>query len=113
MVAWWLGFHGWLLVVGALAGAWLWWLLTAWQSARFYQWAKGEGQASSRFWGYWANLQYFWRKLQRKHLYREERQERNLQELRMAIQASPNGVMLLTTSGRLCGSTTCRASISV
>ncbi|MDH5857217.1 ATP-binding protein [Lampropedia aestuarii] len=95
LAAWWLGFGGWQLVIGALAGAWLWWLLTAWQNARFYQWAKNEGQASSRFWGYWANLQYFWRKLQRKHLYREERQERNLQELRMAIQASPNGVMLL------------------
>ncbi|WP_158291776.1 ATP-binding protein [Lampropedia puyangensis] len=93
--AWWLGVHGWQIVLGALAGAWLWWLLAAWQSARFYHWAKGEGQASNRFWGYWANLQYFWRKLQRKHQYREERQERNLQELRMAIQASPNGVMLL------------------
>lgn len=95
LAAWWLGFHGWQIIFGALLGAWVWWLLNAWQSARFYQWAKGEGQASNRFWGYWANMQYFWRKLQRKHLYREERQERNLQELRMAIQASPNGVMLL------------------
>lgn len=95
LAAWWLGYRGWSLVVGALAGAWVWWLWVAWQSARFYQWAKGEGQASNRFWGYWANLHYFWRKLQRKHLYREERQDRNLQELRMAIQASPNGVILL------------------
>ncbi|KKW68439.1 hypothetical protein AAV94_04870 [Lampropedia cohaerens] len=95
LLALWLGGQWWHALLGALISLWLGFFYVSWQNARFYQWAKDEGQAPQRFYGWWANLQYFWRKQQRKHSFREERQQRHLQELRMAIQASPNGVLLL------------------
>ncbi|RMX08899.1 PAS domain-containing protein [Corticibacter populi] len=62
---------------------------------RFFHWSKQESAEPRRFIGIWANLQYFWRKQQRRHQYQEEKLRRYLDEIRMALQASPNGVVLL------------------
>ncbi|RMX01354.1 PAS domain-containing sensor histidine kinase [Allofranklinella schreckenbergeri] len=83
------------LLAAALAAAWLWWLGWLWQGMHFHRWAREEGAAPRRFVGLWADLQYFWRKQQRKQQVRLERLSSSLDELRMAVQASPNGVVLL------------------
>ncbi len=83
------------VLLGALLGAWVWWLAWLWQSLRFYLWARQEGVATRRFRGLWGDLQYFWRKQQRKHLREQQELGKHLNELRTAVQASPNGVLLL------------------
>lgn len=83
------------VLLAAWLAAWVWWLAWVVQSFRFYLWAKEEGASARRFRGLWGELQYFWRKLQRKHQQTQHALFHDLHELRTAVQASPNGVMLL------------------
>ncbi|WP_238946277.1 ATP-binding protein [Vandammella animalimorsus] len=102
----WLSGQGWLALLGAWCAAWLWWLWQAWQQARLLRWLRRDGLPAKspappaeppapRLFGIWAELQYFWRKRQQQHQQRQAQLQANLQELRQAIQATPNGVMLL------------------
>lgn len=100
LAGWW--FESWnAVLLGALLGAWLWWLLYAWQGRAFFQWSKNPHSAPPRFIGIWSHLEYFARKQQLKYQKKLHTMERELHDLQSALQASPNGVLLVDENWRI------------
>lgn len=88
-------------LLGALAGAWIWWLIYAWQGHMFFLWAKQASVRPPMFIGIWSHLEYFWRRQQRKNQRNMLTLQREFDGLQQAIHASPNGVVLLDEAWRI------------
>lgn len=101
IVAGWLADSWSAALLGALAGAWAWWLLYAWQGMRFFRWAKYANTPPPFLLGIWSHLEYFWRRQQRKQQKALRVLEQDLQDLQSALQASPNGVLLVDELWRI------------
>ncbi len=94
---------GWHFVwLGAWIGALLWLLLDAWRAQRLLKVLRSDVSAlPSRGAGIWGELSERIRKLLRERDQQIRQSEDRLQEFLAAIQASPNGVVLLDEQGRI------------
>ncbi|MDM0013538.1 phosphate regulon sensor histidine kinase PhoR [Variovorax sp. J22P168] len=91
--------HAWL---GAWLGALLWLLLDAWRAQRLLDVLRHDAAGlPSRGPGVWGELSERIRKLLRERDLKIRQAEDRLQEFLAAIQASPNGVVLLDEQGRI------------
>jgi two-component system phosphate regulon sensor histidine kinase PhoR len=82
--------------VGAVAGATLWVLLDLWRGRRVIRWVLREDfQALPTQWGLWGEVADRVRRLHRRLRQEILRSDERLARLTAAIQASPNGVLLL------------------
>src|SRR3982751_6751447 len=90
------------LWAGAWLGAVLWLLLDAWRARRLLEVLRNDAAAlPSRGPGVWGDLSERIRKLLRAREQQTRQAEDRLQEFLAAIQASPNGVVLLDEQGRI------------
>ena len=90
---------GWL---GAWIGATLWLLLDAWRGQRLLQLLRNDpASLPSRGPGVWGELAERIRKLLREREQLTRQSDERLQEFLAAIQASPNGVVLIDAEGRI------------
>ncbi|RYZ04726.1 MAG: phosphate regulon sensor histidine kinase PhoR [Comamonadaceae bacterium] len=88
--------------LGAWLGALLWLLLDAWRAQRLLNVLRTDVAAlPSRGAGIWGELSERIRKLLREREQQTRQAEERLQEFLAAIQASPNGVVLLDEHGRI------------
>jgi two-component system phosphate regulon sensor histidine kinase PhoR len=88
--------------IGAWVGALLWLLLDAWRAQRLLNVLRNDVSAlPSRGVGVWGELSERIRKLLRERDQQIRQAEDRLQEFLAAIQASPNGVVLLDEQGRI------------
>src|SRR6478736_5196575 len=94
---------GWRFVwLGAWLGVLLWLLLDAWRAQRLLDVLRKDVSAlPSRGPGVWGELAERIRKLLREREKETQQAEERLQEFLAAIQASPNGVVLLDQQGRI------------
>ena len=94
---------GWRFIwLGAWLGALLWLLLDAWRAHRLLKVLRSDVSAlPSRGAGIWGELSERIRKLLRERDQQIRQSEDRLQEFLAAIQASPNGVVLLDEQGRI------------
>ena len=100
LAAAWLGWRQ--AALGAWLGALLWLLLDALRAARLLAPLRGDGTGlPSRGAGIWGELSERIRKLLRERERQTRHAEDRLQEFLAAIQASPNGVVLLDEQGRI------------
>ncbi|MDN8614199.1 phosphate regulon sensor histidine kinase PhoR [Variovorax ginsengisoli] len=91
--------HAWL---GAWLGAVLWLVLDAWRAQRLLNVLRRDAAGlPSRGAGVWGELSERIRKLLREREQQTRQAEDRLQEFLAAIQASPNGVVLLDEQGRI------------
>lgn len=99
-LGWWQA-GAWGAALGALLSGWVWVLATALQGARLLRWLRAGELPAPRLHGVWgeaaARVQ---RLLRRQHALLHASQERP-QEILAALQASPNGVVLLDAQGRI------------
>ena len=91
-----------LVFAAALAGGTLWLLLDAMRSRRLLQWLQSADAADLALGqGLWHELLHRIRKLLRSREQALQQSELRLQEFLAALQASPNGVVLLDAQGRI------------
>ena len=90
------------LWLGAWLGAVLWLGLDAWRAQRLLHVLRNDGNGlPSRGSGVWGELAERIRKLLRTREQQARQAEDRLQEFLAAIQASPNGVVLIDEQGRI------------
>ena len=100
LAQWFFGWHfvGW----GAWIGALLWLALDAWRAGRLLNvLRRGGAGLPARGVGVWGEVAERIRKLLREREQQTRQAEERLQEFLAAIQASPNGVVLLDEQGRI------------
>ena len=108
-LGWWLG-----ALPGALlatvVGAWCWFVSDLWRGNRVVAWLKeGDTQRAPHLFGLWGEAADRARRLVRAHQKNEEQAAQQLQQVLTALQASPNGVVLLDAQGHIewCNQTAC------
>lgn len=85
----------------ALAGV-LWFVLDLWRAARVLRWLKGsDASPAPALRGLWGEVSDRARRLLRQREQQTQESQARLQEFLAAIQASPNGVVLLDKLGRI------------
>ena len=95
--------QGW---VGAFGGltlfAFVWWSIDAWRGQRFLHWLQKSGQEPVPFtWGLWGEVtDRVWR-MRRESTRNLVLSDQRLNDFLAAIQASPNGVLLLDDEGKI------------
>ena len=90
------------IVAGALAGACLWMLWDSWQAQRLLRWlARMDLGAEPRLGGVWREVWERSRRLGRALEQKARGSEDRLEDFLAAIQASPNGVVLLDDAERI------------
>ena len=95
--------QGW---VGAFWGltlfAFVWWSIDAWRGQRFLHWLQRSGQEPVPFtWGLWGEVtDRVWR-MRRESTRNMVLSDQRLNDFLAAIQASPNGVLLLDEEGKI------------
>jgi two-component system phosphate regulon sensor histidine kinase PhoR len=101
-VAGWIrGAEGWTFA-GALCGALAWSILDGLRARRLLRWlTKAEGSKMPRLSGTWGEVVERVRKLIRKQEKKANNSQARLEDFLAAIQASPNGVVLLDAAGRI------------
>ncbi|MEJ8858074.1 phosphate regulon sensor histidine kinase PhoR [Variovorax robiniae] len=100
-IAW--GLFGWhLAAAGAWCGVVLWLVLDAWRADRLLRLLRSDvANLPTRGPGVWGELSERIRKLLREREKQTQQAQDRLQEFLAAIQASPNGVVLLDEQGRI------------
>jgi two-component system phosphate regulon sensor histidine kinase PhoR len=89
-------------LAGALLGALVWLILDGMRARRVIEWLnRGEAQRAPIMSGLWAELVERNRKLIKKLEKKAQNSDNRLQDFLTAIQASPNGVILLDAQGRI------------
>lgn len=108
-LGWWLGG-----MAGALfatvAAAWCWFLADLWRGSRVVSWLKdGDVSDAPQLFGLWGETTDRARRLIRQHEKRGLNAVEQLQQVLTALQASPNGVVLLDAAGHIewCNQTAC------
>ncbi|MBU4423089.1 MAG: phosphate regulon sensor histidine kinase PhoR [Gammaproteobacteria bacterium] len=101
VVGWWLE-GPWGAALGAAVAAWLWFGWDLWRGARVLQWLRsGELSATPSTFGMWGEAADRARRLLRQRQAQIKDSEERLQEILAALQATPNGVVLLDAGGRI------------
>ena len=100
-IGWWQG-SAWGAALGAAVAAWVWFVLDMWRGGRMLRWLRqGDMQRGLELYGLWGEAVERVRRLvrQQQDLVRES--DKRLQDILGALQASPNGVVLLDEEGRI------------
>jgi two-component system phosphate regulon sensor histidine kinase PhoR len=89
-------------LAGALVGGWCWVILNLTRGFRVLSWLRdGEVNAAPHVGGVWGEVSDRIRRLLRQHLQSIEESDKRLNDFLSAIQASPNGVLLLDAKGQI------------
>lgn len=100
-LGWWQA-GAWGAGVGACAAAWMWFVWDLWRGARVLSWLRhGDPMQAPRLSGLWGEAADRARRLVRQGQLQAQAGDARLQEILEALQASPNGVMLLDAEGRI------------
>jgi two-component system phosphate regulon sensor histidine kinase PhoR len=100
-VGWWLE-GPWGAALGAAVAAWLWFGGDLWRGARVLRWLRlGDLSVTPSTFGMWGEAADRTRRLLRQHQAQVKQSEDRLQEILAALQASPNGIVLLDAEGRI------------
>ncbi|RYF22622.1 MAG: phosphate regulon sensor histidine kinase PhoR [Comamonadaceae bacterium] len=101
LLGWWQA-GAWGAAIGAAVGAWVCFLWDLWRGGRVLAWLRhGELDRSPSLRGMWGEAADRARRLLRQREIDLQGSERRLQEILEALQASPNGVVLLDGEGRI------------
>ena len=88
--------------IGACFAAWLWFAWDLWRGARVLNWLRqGDPTQTPRLSGLWGEAADRARRLVRQGQLKAQAGDARLQEILQALQASPNGVMLLDAEGHI------------
>lgn len=97
---WWAG--PWAALAGAGVGAWLWFAADLWRGARVLAWLRqGDAVAAPALRGLWGEVAARARRLLRERQRQADASHERLQAFLAALQASPNGVLLLDAAGHI------------
>lgn len=100
-IGWWQG-DLWGALIGALCGAWLWWLGDAWQGQRLWRWLQStQLHAAPDMRGPWGEMAGLLRRWVRRSAQEAQAAEQRVQDILGALQASPNGLVLLDGTGHI------------
>jgi two-component system phosphate regulon sensor histidine kinase PhoR len=100
-LGWWLE-GPWGAVAGAAVAAWVWFGGDLWRGARVLRWLRsGDLSATPSTFGMWGEAADRARRLLRQRQAQVKDSEDRLQEILAALQATPNGVVLLDAEGRI------------
>ena len=88
--------------IGACVAAWLWFVWDLWRGSRVLNWLRqGDPTQTPRLSGMWGEAADRARRLVRQGQLQAQAGDARLQEILEALQASPNGVMLLDAEGHI------------
>ncbi|MDA8521220.1 phosphate regulon sensor histidine kinase PhoR [Acidovorax sp. NCPPB 4044] len=97
---WWAG--PWGAVLAAVGASWAWFLWDLWRGARVVRWLRhGDLAKAPSLNGLWGEVADRARRLLRQSQADIEASDARLQEILAALQATPNGVVLLDAEGRI------------
>jgi two-component system phosphate regulon sensor histidine kinase PhoR len=100
-IGWWQG-SAWGAALGAAVAAWVWFVLDMWRGGRMLRWLRqGDVQRGLELYGLWGEAVERVRRLVRKQQDLVRESDKRLQDILGALQASPNGVVLLDEEGRI------------
>ena len=108
-LGWWLGEMPGALIATVL-GAWYWFVSDLWRGNKVISWLKeGDVNRAPQLFGLWGEATERARRLVRVHEKSEQQAVAQLQQVLTALQASPNGVVLLDAQGHIewCNQTAC------
>jgi two-component system phosphate regulon sensor histidine kinase PhoR len=89
-------------MTGALIGGWIWWLVDSWNGARLLHWLRqSELGAVPNLAGIWGEASVRMRRWIRQSVQQVQQGDQRLNDILSALQASPNGVVLLDAQGRI------------
>jgi two-component system phosphate regulon sensor histidine kinase PhoR len=101
LLGWRLGGYPGATIGSVLSGA-AWMLVDLWRGGRVMQWLRtGEAAQAPQMQGWWGDFSDRMRRWLRQTEQKMQDSDRRLQEFLAAIQASPNGVVLLDAEGRI------------
>ena len=90
----------WGAAAGAAVAAWLWFVWDLWRGLHVVRWLRhGELERAPQLYGLWGEASDRARRLLRQHQGQVQDSRQRLQEVLSALQASPNGVILLNADG--------------
>ncbi|MDD0809090.1 phosphate regulon sensor histidine kinase PhoR [Curvibacter sp. RS43] len=88
--------------IAVVVGTWVWFLLDVWRGLSVRRWLrKGDANAAPQIGGLWGEVSDRARRLLRQEAKKAGDSEQRLQDFLAAIQASPNGVVLLDPEGHI------------
>ncbi|MCB1988298.1 MAG: DUF3329 domain-containing protein, partial [Burkholderiaceae bacterium] len=100
-VGWWQA-DAWGVAAGAAVAAWIWFFLDLWRGARVLRWIRtGEMNKAPALQGVWGEAVERTRRLVRRQEVKAQESQDRLDDILAALQASPNGVVLLDKEGRI------------
>ncbi len=100
-VGWWQA-GAWGVAAGAAVAAWIWFFLDLWRGARVLSWIRtGEMNKAPALQGVWGEAVERTRRLVRRQEVKAQESQDRLDDILAALQASPNGVVLLDKEGRI------------
>ena len=89
-------------LVGAQIGGWIWWLVDSWNGARLLSWLRqSELSTVPNLSGIWGETSIRMRRWIRQSVQQVQQGDQRLNDILSALQASPNGVVLLDAQGRI------------
>ena len=88
-------------LIGLLAGVCLWWLLDVWRGLRVLAWLRQDRDELPTRWGLWGQVVDRVHRLLRERDRALAQSDQRLRDFLSAIQASPNGVVLLDAAGAI------------
>lgn len=90
------------VLAGALIGGWIWWLVDSWNGAQLLRWLRqSELGAVPNLSGIWGEAGVRMRRWIRQSVQQVQQGDQRLNDILSALQASPNGVVLLDAQGRI------------
>ena len=100
-LGWWLA-QAWGVVAGALLATWLWMAWDMWHARKLLVWLRStELQQAPSMSGVWGELSTRMRRWLRLDAQQVQQSEQRLQDIFAALQASPNGLILLDATGHI------------
>lgn len=98
----WLSFGPWGAGIGASLAAWLWFSWDLWRGVRVLNWLRhGDLAEAPRLSGMWGEIADRARRLVRQGQLQAQAGDARLREILEALQASPNGLILLDATGHI------------
>ena len=99
LLGWWQA-GPWGAASGAVAAAWVWFVWDLWRGQRVVRWLRhGDLAQAPHLYGLWGEASDRARRLLRQHQGQVQDSSQRLQEILAALQATPNGVILLNAEG--------------
>jgi two-component system phosphate regulon sensor histidine kinase PhoR len=91
----------WGAAVGLGLGAWVWFCIDLWRGSRILRWLQDPLRPLPTVWGVWGDVADRVRRLTRAHARQLHASQDGLEQFLSAIQASPNGVLMLDREWRI------------